>query len=102
MGLDDTKPFVNDWGTVIEKVQTAEDGTEETVTTKGIFSEPTRTIPFSGVEVISNDFTLQYPASELDLKANDRILVAGVDYAVRSEPESSDDGVFATVKLRKV
>jgi hypothetical protein len=102
MGLNDTKPFLNDWGVPVERSVTSADGSEETQSTKGIFSEPTRTLDFSGVSVISNDLTLEYPTDGLPgLKEQDRILVAGRAYAVR-ELSSVDDGVFSVAKLRKL
>lgn len=106
MALNETKPFLSDFGDDVEKRSTDAGGTETIEQAKGIVSQPNRDIGFGGVIVVSTDYTLDYATTDLSLKERDKISVlsgpnAG-KYKVREAGGGSDDGVFSQVKLTKI
>ena len=86
---------------------TDSDGDEQEIVFSGILLQPTRTIDFSGVNVVSNDWTLDY-GNSVELKENDVISITSAPlrlidarFAVRTM-QSSDIGILAQAKLRKL
>lgn len=65
-----------------------------------LFDAPTE--PVFGNDVLSDDFTIQYPATELvSVRAGDTGTIAGVQYRVR-DVRLLDDGKIKQAKLSKV
>lgn len=106
MGLNDTKPFLNDFAVDVEKRSVDGEGTETVEQARAIVSQPTRDIAFGGVVVVSTDYTLDYATTDLNLKERDKISVLGGPnagrYQVREAGGGSDDGLFSQVKLTKI
>lgn len=96
----DLQAMFSDFGEDVELRWTDQDGDHEVIF-RGHLTQPTRTIDFSGVSVVSEDWTLDFPTSAANLKENDVITVGGQRYAVRSV-ESTDLGIVTQAKLRKL
>nr|WP_197272823.1 hypothetical protein [Nitrosospira briensis] len=66
-----------------------------------IFDMPDNSMPFSGADAISTDYSLTYPTGVVSFKRDDVVTVDGVKYTARGVGEKQDDGVFSKVMLQK-
>lgn len=96
----DLDVMFSDFGEEIEKRWTDGDG-DHVLIFMGHLLEPTRTVEFAGVQVTSNEWTLQFKTSAVTLTEGDRLTAKGQMFAVNAV-SSEDIGVISTAKLRKV
>src|SRR5678815_751413 len=98
MPFDETAVFLNDFGKVCTKVITGL--TPSNINFIGIFNTPGTLVEFSGMSVVSEDYSLIYGTRDVSLLEGNVVAIDGEVYKVR-EKMPLDDAVFSQVRLRK-
>ena len=94
----DTAAFMQDLAVPV--VKAGQNGEADQVT-KGVMTQPTRDLNFSGVAVVSNESTLTYATKELTAIEGDVLIADGARYKVR-RIGSIANGALSQAELTKL